>query len=130
MVTDIAQSQSVWKGAVSVGDDGSVNESFHTLVLSNRSGETGVGITATEDDTEFVLVCSFHQSRMFSVMNVRQAAAEPLDQAVFQYGPFVMTSREEIQKTLIDCNYLAGPSCARSGSLLTYPTRSNWQEWL
>lgn len=56
-------------------------------------------------------------------MNVRQAAGEPLDQTVFQYGPFVMTSREEIQQTLIDCNYLVGLS--RSGPLLTYPTRSN-----
>ena len=31
-----------------------------------------------------------------------QASAEPLDQPVVQYGPFVMTSREEIQKTFID----------------------------
>ena len=59
--------------------------------------------------------------------NVRQVAGEPLDQTVFQYGPFVMTSREEIQQTLIDCKYLAGPP--RFWILLTHPTRSNWQEW-
>lgn len=32
-----------------------------------------------------------------------QIAGEPLDQEVVQYGPFVMTSKEEIQKTFIDC---------------------------
>jgi len=75
----------LWKGSVTVGDDGSENDTFHTLVLSSENGESGARITATKDDTEFVL-----------------AAAEPLDQTVFQYGPFVMTSREEIQKTVID----------------------------
>ena len=34
-----------------------------------------------------------------------QIAGEPLDQPVVQYGPFVMTSREEIQKTIIDYQY-------------------------
>ena len=34
---------------------------------------------------------------------IRQAAGEPLDQPVFQYGPFVMTNRDEIQKTIMDC---------------------------
>ncbi|KAF8448007.1 RmlC-like cupin domain-containing protein [Boletus edulis BED1] len=75
----------LWKGSIIVGDDGSINEKFHTLVLSNKSEETGARITATSDDTEFILV-----------------AGEPLDQTVFQYGPFVMTSREEIQQTLTD----------------------------
>jgi len=74
----------LWKGSITVGDDG-INEKFHTLVLSNKSEETGARITAISDDTEFVLV-----------------AGEPLDQTVFQYGPFVMTSREEIQQTLTD----------------------------
>jgi redox-sensitive bicupin YhaK (pirin superfamily) len=124
MVCDADIAQSVWNGGITVGDDGSVNDSFHTLVLSSNSGETGARITATSDDTEFVLVCSFLRSWVLSAMNVRQVAGEPLDQTVFQYGPFVMTSREEIQQTLIDCNYLAGLS--RSGHLLTYPTRSNW----
>ena len=123
---DIAES--VWKGAVSVGDDDSVHDTFHTLVLSNEGGETGAGITAIKDDTEFILVCSFHQSWMSLAMNVRQAAAEPLDQTVFRHGPFVMTSPEEIQKTLIDCDHLVAPSCR--GLLLTHPSRSNWQEWL
>jgi len=75
----------IWEGAVSVGEDGPVNDSFHTLVLSNDDGQTGTRLTAAKDDTQFVLI-----------------AGEPLDQTVFQYGPFVMTTREEIQKTLID----------------------------
>lgn len=65
------------------------NEAFHTLVLSAENNETGVRLTAAEDNTEFVVV-----------------AGEPLDQPVFQYGPFVMTNQEEIEKTLIDCEYL------------------------
>lgn len=64
---------------------------------------------ATKDDTEFVLVCSSSLDLVFSAMNVRQAAGEPLDQTVFQYGPFVMTTHEEIQKTLIDCKYPVSP---------------------
>ncbi|KAF8527145.1 RmlC-like cupin domain-containing protein, partial [Hysterangium stoloniferum] len=58
---------------------------FHTLVLSSGQNETGVALQATEDETEAVLI-----------------AGESLDQMVFQYGPFVMTTKEEIQKTLID----------------------------
>ena len=75
------------KGSVKVGQEQSLpHEAFHTLVLSSAGNETGVSLTATEDDTEFILV-----------------AGEPLDQTVFQYGPFVMTNREEIMKTLLDC---------------------------
>lgn len=75
----------IWKGGVSVGESGPVNDAFHTLVLSNNDGEAGVQLTAASDDTQFVLI-----------------AGEPLDQTVFQYGPFVMTNQEEIQKTLMD----------------------------
>lgn len=35
-----------------------------------------------------------------------QIAGEPLDQTVFQYGPFVMTNRQEIQDTLMDCKFV------------------------
>ncbi|KAL0580238.1 RNA pol II transcription cofactor [Marasmius crinis-equi] len=74
-----------WKGSVTVGEDSNLPvDAFHTIVLTANKEETGVSISATEG-TEFVLV-----------------AGEPLDQTVFQYGPFVMTTREEIQKTLID----------------------------
>lgn len=73
-------------GAVKVGaPDSPPHESFHTLVLSAAKNETGVSLTAVEENTEFILV-----------------AGEPLDQTVFQYGPFVMTTREDVQKTLMD----------------------------
>ncbi|KAG1827375.1 RmlC-like cupin domain-containing protein [Suillus subaureus] len=75
----------ILKGAVSVGESGPVHDAFHTLVLSNADGETGVRLTAATEDTSFVLI-----------------AGEPLDQTVFQYGPFVMTNQEEIQRTLMD----------------------------
>ncbi|KAF8077994.1 RmlC-like cupin domain-containing protein [Lyophyllum atratum] len=73
------------KGKVSVGSESIPYDAFHALVFSNNANETGVSISALEDDTEFML-----------------AAGEPLDQTVVQYGPFVMTNREEIQKTLVD----------------------------
>ncbi|EKM55411.1 uncharacterized protein PHACADRAFT_143719 [Phanerochaete carnosa HHB-10118-sp] len=73
------------KGSVVVGDDEKAHEPYHTLVLSADSDETGIKLTATQDRTEFVLI-----------------SGQPLDQPVFQYGPFVMTNREEIQKTLTD----------------------------
>ncbi|KLO07969.1 hypothetical protein SCHPADRAFT_835900 [Schizopora paradoxa] len=76
----------ILKGSVKVGQEQSLpHEAFNTLVLSSSGNETGVSLTATEDNTEFILV-----------------AGEPLDQTVFQYGPFVMTNREEIIKTLQD----------------------------
>ncbi|KAI0807127.1 RmlC-like cupin domain-containing protein [Fomes fomentarius] len=72
-------------GGLRVGPDSTVHEPYHTLVLSADSTQNGVELTATEEKTELML-----------------AAAEPLDQPVVQYGPFVMTSREEIQETFID----------------------------
>ncbi|KAJ3515804.1 hypothetical protein NLJ89_g1523 [Agrocybe chaxingu] len=74
----------IWKGVLTVGSDETVVSEFHTAVLSASADQTGVKLSGKEE-TELVLV-----------------AGEPLDQTVFQYGPFVMTSREEIQKTLID----------------------------
>ncbi|CCL99149.1 uncharacterized protein FIBRA_01164 [Fibroporia radiculosa] len=73
------------KGSVRVGEDPAGHEAFHTLVLSSESAEGGVKVASAEDNTEAVLI-----------------AGEPLDQTVFQYGPFVMTSKEEIQSTLMD----------------------------
>lgn len=73
-----------WKGSVRVGSDTAAIPAFHTAILSADPEQTGVTISGSEN-TELVLI-----------------AGEPLEQAVFQYGPFVMTSREEIQKTLID----------------------------
>jgi len=61
-------------------------EAFHTLVLSpDTDGEEGVSITSAEDDTRVILI-----------------AGEPLNQPVFQRGPFVMTSEAEIRQTFVD----------------------------
>lgn len=75
----------IFKGSVLVGDNPIPQPTFHTVVLSNGSDETGVMIDAAEDDTQFILI-----------------SGEPLDQTVVQHGPFVMTTREEIQRTLMD----------------------------
>jgi redox-sensitive bicupin YhaK (pirin superfamily) len=73
-----------WKGSVRVGADATAIPAFHTAILSADPGQTGVTLSGSEN-AELVLI-----------------AGEPLDQTVFQYGPFVMTSREEIQETLVD----------------------------
>jgi len=73
-----------WKGSLKVGSEETPVPAFHTAVLSADEGQTGISLTGSEN-TELVLI-----------------AGEPLDQTVFQYGPFVMTTREEIQKTLVD----------------------------
>ncbi|KAK7467090.1 RNA pol II transcription cofactor [Stygiomarasmius scandens] len=78
----------IWKGSITIGDSTMPIDAFNTIVLSADDTQTGVKVTATEDDTEFVLI-----------------SGEPLDQTVFQYGPFVMTNREEIQQTLLDYQY-------------------------
>lgn len=76
------------KGALKTGATGSetASDEFNTLVLSSEDSETGVSITATKPGTELILV-----------------AGEPLDQPVVQYGPFVMTSQDEIRQTIMDC---------------------------
>jgi len=75
----------ILKGSVILGDSYVPQGAFHTLVLSANANETGVSLKAAEDLTDLVLI-----------------AGEPLNQPVFQYGPFVMTNREEIEETLVD----------------------------
>jgi len=75
----------VLQGSLVIGDSPVPQEAFHTLVLSADANETGVTLKAAQDGTDFVLI-----------------AGEPLDQPVFQYGPFVMTNRAEIESTLVD----------------------------
>ncbi|KAF6765161.1 pirin domain-containing protein [Ephemerocybe angulata] len=75
----------IFKGRVAVGDTPTAYESYHTIVFSNEPEATGVSITAEEDGTELILI-----------------AGEPLDQPVFQYGPFVMNTKQEVEKALID----------------------------
>lgn len=69
------------KGAVRVGSDSTVHGPFHTLVLSAAPDETGIELTATEDNTEFILVClssSSSYSRSLPLLSpVRGRAARP-----------------------------------------------------
>ncbi|KAG8746670.1 hypothetical protein FRC10_003974 [Ceratobasidium sp. 414] len=74
----------ILKGSLKVNNS-ELHDQFHTLVLSSEASENGVTITSTSPDARAVLI-----------------AGQPLDQTVFQYGPFVMTTREEVQQTLRD----------------------------
>ncbi|GAA6004084.1 hypothetical protein JCM10207_002418 [Rhodosporidiobolus poonsookiae] len=68
---------------------------YHTAVLSNQSGETGVELEAETDGSRFVVV-----------------AGEPLDQEIVQHGPFVMDSQVGIRQAFMDyqleCNGFEG----------------------
>ena len=46
----------VFKGGVSVDEDPTRLESYNTLVFSSEEGQSGVSITALDDETEFILV--------------------------------------------------------------------------
>lgn len=89
---------------VFIGDktEANLHHPYHTLVLTNKAQidssdqaidmdrsrqETGVWIThgGGEEDATFALI-----------------AGQPLDQEVYQYGPFVLASRQDVQQTLID----------------------------
>ncbi|POY76532.1 hypothetical protein BMF94_0373 [Rhodotorula taiwanensis] len=61
---------------------------YHTAVLSNADSETGVWLESASDKARFVLV-----------------AGEPLEQEIYQHGPFVMTSRNEIQQAFMDYQF-------------------------
>lgn len=54
-----------FKGSIRIGEETKPNASFNTLVLSSEENETGVQLTATEDDTEFILVRM--QKRKFDI---------------------------------------------------------------
>lgn len=105
-----------------VGEEPTAQEAFHTLVLSGDENEAGVKLTALDDNTEAVVVCDIPQIIATSHLTqlVFQIAGEPLQQEVVQYGPFVMTSRQEIQQTLLDCENTAlhGPSPTLTDILL------------
>jgi redox-sensitive bicupin YhaK (pirin superfamily) len=72
----------VYRGAVQVGD--TQVESRRMGILSNMLEADGVVIAATED-ARLILV-----------------AGKPLNEAIVQYGPFVMNTPEEIQRALQD----------------------------
>jgi len=94
-------------GKITVGDASTTHDAFHTLVLSADGQETGISVTALEGNTDFILVRNlFAFVRGGISCRLLQVAGEPLDQEVVQYGPFVMTTSEEIQQTFMDCKRL------------------------
>ncbi|CAE6503605.1 unnamed protein product [Rhizoctonia solani] len=55
------------------------------VILSSDLNENHVSLSAEEDETDIVLF-----------------AAEPLNQPIARFGPFVMNTKEELQKALLD----------------------------
>ncbi|KAF9430443.1 hypothetical protein BGZ76_000840 [Entomortierella beljakovae] len=72
------------KGKAYIGDNEFEGEAHHTLTLSEDGAET-IKIQTKDEDAHFVVI-----------------AGEPLKEPIFQHGPFVMNTREEIQKTILD----------------------------
>ncbi|KDN43957.1 hypothetical protein K437DRAFT_278698 [Tilletiaria anomala UBC 951] len=96
-------------GSNAAASSGEEYQPYHTLVLSNKAAiasaseatamdrsrqENGVWIahastTAAEaEEARFVLI-----------------AGQPLDQEVWQYGPFVLATRKDVQQTLLDFQF-------------------------
>ncbi|GAA6030444.1 hypothetical protein JCM8097_009111 [Rhodosporidiobolus ruineniae] len=61
---------------------------YHTAVLSNNDGETGVELESATEEARFVVV-----------------AGEPLDQEIVQHGPFVMDSVQGIRQAFMDYQF-------------------------
>jgi len=92
----------VLKGRVKAGNGEKEHKEFHTLVFSAETDQSGVSLEALEDGTELALVSHRIISAIMIVDILNQISGEPLDQTVYQYGPFVMTTRDEIEKTIMD----------------------------
>ncbi|KAF7312988.1 hypothetical protein MKEN_00983500 [Mycena kentingensis (nom. inval.)] len=77
----------ILKGSVIVGSspDAVPHAQYHTLVLSGNDTETGILLKSASPDTSLML-----------------AAAEPIDEPIVQYGPFVMNSKDEIMQAFED----------------------------
>lgn len=75
-------------GSIYVGPEGSMVtpvRQFHTTILTSKDGQDGVLIEAASDNVHFVLI-----------------AGQPLEQKIVQYGPFVVTSQEEVMQAFED----------------------------
>lgn len=76
----------VYQGDITVGETQRALTQQHLGILSNHSEATGVTITANQD-TGFLLI-----------------AGKPLGEPIYQYGPFVMNSVQEIEQAIRDYN--------------------------
>ncbi len=74
----------VLEGSATFG--GHKGSAHHTLVLSNAGDEEGLTVTTASDKPcRFALI-----------------VGEPLNEPIVQHGPFVMNTREEIMKAMMD----------------------------
>ncbi len=71
-----------YEGAVQIGEGNTTSVPAHNAALLNAG--TQVNVTASSD-ARFLLL-----------------AAQPLNEPVVQYGPFVMNTREEIERAIVD----------------------------
>lgn len=74
----------VYRGEISVGEDGVLISNHHMAILKSAEGATGVLLTATKES------------------KVLLVAGKPLGQPIVQYGPFVMNTEDEIRQAILD----------------------------
>lgn len=84
------------------GPGSQVHERHHTLVLSNQAQISDPRIDPASVPQENGVWIEHAGADGAQEARLVVIAGEPLDQPVFQHGPFVMTSREEIMKTFMD----------------------------
>ena len=75
----------ILSGSLKTKDNKILNK-FHTITLSNNEEEDGLYVESNEEE----------EARLILI------AGKPLDQPCIQWGPFVLTSEEEIQQAFID----------------------------
>ncbi|KAF9940195.1 hypothetical protein BGZ65_007785 [Modicella reniformis] len=75
------------KGTAYIGDKEFEGKAHHTLTFSEDGAET-IKIQTKDEDAHFVVI-----------------AGEPLKEPIVQHGPFVMNTKEEIQKTFLDYQF-------------------------
>ncbi|UZJ53203.1 hypothetical protein CBS101457_002523 [Exobasidium rhododendri] len=92
---------------IRVGDGTSLesrqtHEPFHTLVLSNKANVTDATVDPATVPQENGVWIEHVGTKADQGTRVVVVAGQPLDQEVFQYGPFVLTSQAAVKQTLLD----------------------------